>query len=168
MRHVRPPSILGFEENSRYSQRVSPGAPIARGMDDLDRRILAILRRDARRPYTAIADEVGTSEGTVRNRVDRLVESGVIERFTVTTRTGNVKAMVEVSVAVNVSTDDLSAELAEWDEVDFAWQVSGESDVVLVVDAVDTDGLNKHISRVRARPEVEDTKTRLILDERIG
>ena len=65
-------------------------------MDDLDRRILSILRRDARTPYTEIADRVGTSEGTVRNRVDRMTDEGVIERFTVTTRTGNVKAMVEI------------------------------------------------------------------------
>ncbi|ESS09265.1 MAG: transcriptional regulator, partial [uncultured archaeon A07HN63] len=31
-------------------------------MDDLDRQILSILRRDARTPYTEIADEIGTSE----------------------------------------------------------------------------------------------------------
>ncbi len=60
-------------------------------MDDLDREILSILRRDARTPYTEIADRVGTSEGTVRNRVERLVDDGVIERFTVATRTGNGK-----------------------------------------------------------------------------
>ncbi|PSP55896.1 AsnC family transcriptional regulator, partial [Halobacteriales archaeon QH_7_66_37] len=67
-------------------------------MDELDREILDILRRDARTPYTEIADEVGTSEGTIRNRVESMVEAGVIERFTVATRTGNVKAMIEISV----------------------------------------------------------------------
>ena len=65
-------------------------------MDELDREILSILRKDARTPYTEIADEVGTSEGTVRNRVEQLVDDGVIERFTVATRTGNVKSMIEV------------------------------------------------------------------------
>jgi len=45
-------------------------------MDDLDHQILSILRRDARTPYTEIADRVGTSEGTVRNRVDRLTVRG--------------------------------------------------------------------------------------------
>ncbi|MFB6161776.1 MAG: Lrp/AsnC family transcriptional regulator [Haloferacaceae archaeon] len=137
-------------------------------MDDLDRRILAILRRDARTPYTEIADRVGTSEGTVRNRVERLTEEGVIERFTVDTRTGNVQAMVEITVAVDVDTDDVSASMAEWDEVDYVWQVSGEQDVVLVVDAVDTEAVNDLISRARGRDEVKSTKTRLILDERIG
>jgi len=137
-------------------------------MDDLDREILGLLRRDARTPYTEIAEKVGTSEGTVRNRVQHLVEEGVIERFTVATRTGNVRGMVELDVDVNVRTRELSARLAEWDAVDFAWQVSGEADVVLVVDVADTTSLNALIQRARDLEEVVSTKTRLILDERIA
>jgi DNA-binding Lrp family transcriptional regulator len=137
-------------------------------MDDLDRRILSILRRDSRTPYTEIADRVGTSEGTVRNRVERLVEEGTIERFTVTTRTGNVKAMVEVSVAVDVDTTEVSGRMAEWEEVDFVWQVSGEEDIVMVVDAADTRAVNDLITKARDMAEVQNTKTRLILDERLG
>jgi DNA-binding Lrp family transcriptional regulator len=137
-------------------------------MDDLDRRILNILRRDSRTPYTEIADRVGTSEGTVRNRVERLIEEGTIERFTVATRTGNVKAMVEVSVAVDVDTADVSERMAEWEEVDFVWQVSGEEDIVMVVDAADTRAVNDLITKARDLDEVQNTKTRLILDERLG
>ena len=137
-------------------------------MDDLDRRILSILRRDARTPYTEIADHVGTSEGTVRNRVDRMTEEGIIERFTVTTRTGNVKAMIEISVEMNVDTAAVGERMVDWEEVDFVWQVSGEDDVVLVVDAVDTRAVNELISQAREMDEVKSTKTRLILDERLG
>ncbi|RDI72577.1 Lrp/AsnC family transcriptional regulator [Halopelagius longus] len=137
-------------------------------MDDLDRRILDILRRDARTPYTEIAEQVGTSEGTVRNRVERLIEDGVIERFTVATHTGNIKAMIEVSVAVDVDTTAVSERMAEWDEVDFVWQVSGEEDIVLVVDAADTRAVNELITQARELAEVKSTKTRLILDERLG
>jgi len=137
-------------------------------MDDLDRQILSILRRDARTPYTEIADEIGTSEGTVRNRVDRLTDEGIIERFTVTTRTGNVKAMIEISVDMNVTTSDVSEAMADWEEVDFVWQVSGEDDIVLVVDCVDTQAVNDLISQARELDEVKGTKTRLILDERLG
>jgi len=137
-------------------------------MDDLDREILNILRRDARTPYTEIADDVGTSEGTVRNRVESLVEEGVIERFTVATRTGNVKAMIEVGVDVSVDTHDISERVAEWPEVDFVWQVSGEEDIVFVVDAQDTERVNEIITQTRELDEVVSTKTRLILDERVG
>ncbi|WP_439027319.1 Lrp/AsnC family transcriptional regulator [Haloarchaeobius sp. DT45] len=137
-------------------------------MDELDRQILNILRRDARTPYTEIADSVGTSEGTVRNRVERMTDEDVIERFTVATRTGNVKAMIEVGVAVDVDTTNISDRMAEWEEVDFVWQVSGEEDVVLVVDCADTQGVNKLITQARELEEVVSTKTRLILDERLG
>ena len=137
-------------------------------MDDLDREILAILRRDSRTPYTEIADHVGTSEGTVRNRVERLLDQGVIERFTIATQTGNVKAMIEVGVDVNVDTHAVADHMAEWPEVDFVWQVSGEDDVVLVVDCADTEGVNDLITQARELEDVVSTKTRLILDERIG
>ena len=137
-------------------------------MDDLDREILTILRRDSRTPYTEIADRVGTSEGTVRNRVERLIDEGVIERFTVATRTGNVKAMVEIGVAVDVDTDDISGRMADWSGVDFVWQVSGEEDVVVVADTADTGALNELITSARELDEVVSTKTRLILDEKLG
>jgi len=137
-------------------------------MDELDRQILTILRRDSRTPYTEIADRVGTSEGTVRNRVERLIDEGIIERFTVATRTGNVKAMVEIGVAVDVDTAEISERMADWTEVDFVWQVSGEEDVVVVADTTDTGALNEMITRARELDEVVSTKTRLILDEKLG
>ncbi|WP_255195417.1 Lrp/AsnC family transcriptional regulator [Halorarius litoreus] len=137
-------------------------------MDDLDRQILNILRRDARTPYTEIAEEVGTSEGTVRNRVERMLEEGAIERFTVATRTGNVKAMIEVGVAVDVDTRAVSDRMADWGSVDYVWQVSGEEDIVLVVDAADTGALNDLITKARELDEVVSTKTRLILNEMLG
>jgi DNA-binding Lrp family transcriptional regulator len=137
-------------------------------MDDLDREIMGILRRDSRTPYTEIADQVGTSEGTVRNRVERLIDEGIIERFTIATQTGNVKAMIEVSVDVNVDTHAVTDHMAEWPQVDFVWQVSGEDDIVLVVDCADTEGVNTLITQARELDEVVSTKTRLILDERLG
>jgi DNA-binding Lrp family transcriptional regulator len=141
---------------------------MAAGMDDLDREIVSILREDARTPYTEIAEEVDISEGTVRNRVERLLESGVIERFTVATRTGNVKAMIEIRVDVNVDTAAVAERIVEWEEVDFVWQVSGEEDVVVVVDAADTESVNDLITRARGMEDVVNTKTRLMLDERLG
>ena len=137
-------------------------------MDELDREILSILRRDARTAYTEIADRVGTSEGTVRNRVEQMVDDGIIERFTVSTSTGNVKSMIELSVDVNVDTAAVADRIIEWKEVDFVWQVSGDEDIVLVVDAADTERVNELITRARELDEVLNTKTRLILDERLG
>ena len=97
-----------------------------------------------------------------------MIDSGVIERFTIATRTGNVKSMIEISVDVDVHTDGLTERMAEWEQVDFVWQVSGEEDIVLVVDAADTSDLNDLITRARELDEVVGTKTRLILNELLG
>jgi DNA-binding Lrp family transcriptional regulator len=141
---------------------------MAAAMDGLDREIVSILREDARTPYTEIAEQLDISEGTVRNRVDQLLESGVIERFTVATRTGNVKAMIEVGVDVDVDTPAVAERIVDWQEVDFVWQVSGDEDIVVVVDAADTESVNDLITRARGLEDVMNTKTRLILDERLG
>jgi DNA-binding Lrp family transcriptional regulator len=127
-----------------------------------------VLRRDSRTAYAEIANHVGTAEETVRNRVEQLIEDGVIGRFTVATRTGNVKAMVGIGVAVDVDTGEISELMADWTEVDFVWQVSGEEDIVVVADTTDTSTLNDLITRARELDEVVSTKTRLILDEKLG
>lgn len=53
-----------------------------RGLDDKDEAILAELLEDSRKPYSAIAEMVGLSPPAVSDRADRLVEMGLIERFT--------------------------------------------------------------------------------------
>ena len=52
--------------------------------------------------------------------------------------------------------------------MDFVWQVSGEEDVVVVADTADTGALNELITSARELDEVVSTKTRLILDEKLG
>src|SRR6056297_3465389 len=53
-----------------------------RGLDDTDREILRLLLENARRPFAEIADQVDLSAPAVSDRVDRLHEMGLIERFT--------------------------------------------------------------------------------------
>jgi len=76
--------------------------------------------------------------------------------------------MIEVGVDVNVDTQAVCDRVAEWPEVDFVWQVSGEDDIVLVVDCADTEGVNELITQARELDDVVSTKTRLILDEQLG
>ena len=52
------------------------------GLDDLDRRLIGLLRDDARLPSAALARRLGVSRGTVQNRIDRLIASGVVLGFT--------------------------------------------------------------------------------------
>ena len=54
----------------------------AMDLDDTDRRLIALLRNDARRPVSSLAAALGVSRGTVQNRIARLVRSGLIQGFT--------------------------------------------------------------------------------------
>jgi DNA-binding Lrp family transcriptional regulator len=52
-------------------------------MDDTDRRLIALLRENARVPVATLAHLLKVSRGTVQNRIDRLTADGVIGGFTV-------------------------------------------------------------------------------------
>ncbi len=47
-------------------------------LDDLDRRLLALLRSDGRAPVSKLADILGVTRGTVQARIDRMLEQGAI------------------------------------------------------------------------------------------
>lgn len=52
-------------------------------MDEKDRKILEMLQENARRPYTDIASALGISEGTVRKRIIKMEDKGIIKRYTI-------------------------------------------------------------------------------------
>ena len=67
-------------------------------MDIMDEEIIKILKRDSRESYVNIAEMLKTSEGTIRSRVKKLYESGIITQFTIKTVGKNVKALVEIKI----------------------------------------------------------------------
>lgn len=134
-------------------------------MDDLDRRLLGLLRRNARESYTALAEELGTSEGTVRARVKRLVEEGTIRQFTIRTAGSQVKALVEVQVDSGASTQKAAEAIRSWEGVESVWEVTGELDILVVADCPNTDDLNQLIDRIRELDGTVHTRSRLILRE---
>ncbi len=134
-------------------------------MDDVDRKIMAILRENARESFTNMAEAVGTSEGTIRARVKRLLDDGVIRKFTIRTAGSNVKALIEVAVTNNVNTSDIAAKVRAWDGVESVWEVTGENDIVVVADCPNTSDLNAIIDKIRDVPGTQATRSRLILKE---
>lgn len=134
-------------------------------MDDVDRKLLRLLKGDARASFVDLAKVLGTSEGTVRARVKRLQEDGIVRRFTVQTAGSNVKALVEVRIETNIATGKLAAEIAGWEGVERVWEVAGEYDVVVIVDVESTAALNEIIDRIRQFPGTQSTRSRLILKE---
>src|SRR3954464_14417758 len=88
-------------------------------LDDTSRAIIEQLQEDGRRPYASIGKAVGMSEAAVRQRVQKLIDSGVMQIVAVTDpmRTGRARqAMIAISVDGDV--EKVAEELAAVDEVD--------------------------------------------------
>jgi Lrp/AsnC family leucine-responsive transcriptional regulator len=103
-----------------------------RDLDDTDMEILSLLAEDARRPFSGIGEAVGLSGPAVSDRVDRLREAGIINRFTVDVDRAQLRAGVPVLVRVTVPSGALAAvrgRVREADGVEHTF-VTAEGDLV--------------------------------------
>ncbi len=137
-------------------------------IDHLDDKIIEILKKDSRRPFVEIATELNVSEGTIRSRVKKLFEEGVIQSFTIKTSSKNVKALIEVKIDVNVNTSEVAGNIAKFEGVSEVFEVTGEEDIVAIIDVTSSPQLNEIIERIRRFDNVQSTRTRLILKEHFG
>lgn len=137
-------------------------------IDHLDEKIIEILKRDSRRPFVDIANQLKVSEGTIRSRVRKLIDDNIVQSFTIKTSGKNVKAIVEIKIDVNVNTSEVAREISKFDGVSDVFEVTGEEDIVAIIDVNSSPQLNDIIEKVRRFDNVQSTRTRLILKEHVG
>jgi Lrp/AsnC family transcriptional regulator for asnA, asnC and gidA len=134
-------------------------------VDDTSRAIIEQLQADGRRPYATIGKAVGLSEAAVRQRVQKLVDAGVVQIVAVTdpSQLGFARqAMIGVSVTGDV--EAVAEELAKVDEVDYLVITAGSFDILAEVVVQDDEHLLQLLSRrVRAIPGVTRTESFLYL-----
>jgi len=112
-------------------------------MDAIDLDIIQQLQHDGRKPFTDIAKELGISEGTVRNRLAKLIEDQVIQIVGMIdpSRVGyDAPAMIGVSVQPPLL-EKVAATVAAFPEVSYLIMVSGEFDLFVEVLCEDRDHL---------------------------
>ena len=80
----------------------------------------------------------------------------------------NVKALVEIRIDVNTDTQEIARELAGYDGVTEVFEVTGDQDIIAIVDVESSQHLNDIIERVRRYDNILSTRTRLILKEHFG
>jgi len=137
-------------------------------IDHLDERIIDILRKDSRRPFVDIANQLKVSEGTIRSRVRKLIDDNIVQSFTIKTSGKNVKAIIEIEIDVNVNTSEVAREISRFDGVSDVFEVTGEEDIVAIIDVNSSPQLNDIIEKIRRFDNVQSTRTRLILKEHVG
>jgi Lrp/AsnC family transcriptional regulator, regulator for asnA, asnC and gidA len=133
-------------------------------LDDVSRAIIEQLQQDGRRPYARIGAAVGLSEAAVRQRVQRLVDAGVMQIVAVTDplQLGfSRQAMVGVRTAGDPRA--VADRLAGFAEVDYVVITAGSFDVLAEVVCEDDDQLLELLSRVRELDGVTTTETFLYL-----
>ena len=109
---------------------------IASAEDDLNREIIRMLQQDGRLPYKDIAVALKVSEGTIRNRVQSMKQSGALKIVALADPMAiryKADAMIGIKVATPATPREVATRLAEHGEVVYVLWVSGRYDLLIVV-----------------------------------
>ena len=135
-------------------------------LDDLDRELIRLLQYDGRTPFTQLAEHVDVTEGTVRRRVNRLLDGGIMQIVAIVEPQflgWAAAAMVGISVQIGKS-DVVASKVAEFPEVSYLFQASGEFDLFVEIYCRDrehfVDFLNNKLHRIEG---ILSTRTFMIL-----
>ena len=135
-------------------------------MDRLDYKILALLQQDGRRSFTEIGKAVGYSEGTIRKRVTRLFDEGVVRIIGLVDPhlVGfDAPAIIQVSV-LPPHLEEAAQAIANFPEVSYLLMISGEFDLIVEVRCQNREHLASFIrDNLQRVPGVQRTVSSLVL-----
>lgn len=130
-------------------------------LDDTSKRIIELLQQDGRRSYADIAKSVALSEAAVRQRVQKLIDSGAVQIVAVTDplQLGFLRQAM-IGVRVDGDTRKVADALAAVPEIDYVVLTAGSFDVLAEVVCADDEALLDLINeRIRGLPGVQSTET---------
>jgi DNA-binding Lrp family transcriptional regulator len=134
--------------------------------DDLDQRLIALLRADSRMPAASLAKALKVSRGTVQNRIDRLLARGVIQGFTIKTRpdvdAGRVRAVMTIAIEGERSGAVVKV-LKGFPEVSAVHTTNGRWDLVAELDVESLGAFSLALDRVRQIEGIASTETSILL-----
>jgi Lrp/AsnC family transcriptional regulator for asnA, asnC and gidA len=133
-------------------------------LDDISKRIIEQLQVDGRQSYASIGKAVGLSEAAVRQRVQRLQETGVMQIVAVTDPlTLGFRRQAMIGLKCDGDLEKVADDLAAMEEIDYVVITAGSFDLLLEVVCEDDDHLLEILSQVRGVPSVRSTETLVYL-----
>jgi len=135
-------------------------------MDDLDQRLITLLRHNGRRSVSDLALELGVSRATVRSRMERLERSGDIVGYTVILRADAVSLPVRGIMLIEVegrAADRVVDALGGFPEVSAIHTTNGKWDLVVELGAANLSDFDGILRRIRLIPGVIASETNLLL-----
>ena len=135
------------------------------GLDSVSNAIIEQLQQDGRRSYSAIGKVVGLSEAAVRQRVQRLIENGVMQVVAVTDPMQlGFERQAMIGVRCTGDTTKIAEKLAALESVDYVVLTAGSFDAIVEVVCEDDDHLLQLLNtQIRALPGVISTETLVYL-----
>ena len=144
-------------------------------IDDVDRRLLAVLHADARISNSALADAVGIAASTCHGRVRRLQELGVIRGFHADIDPASIGLPLQAMVSVSLQSGargkirTFLQHIRRKPQVIDVYFLAGADDFILHVAARDTDDLRSFVvDNLNADADVAGTQTSLIFEHLRG
>ena len=137
-------------------------------VDSLDRAILSVLRDSGRAPFVDIAKQVGVTERTVRTRMRRLEDDGVVRGYTIREAGIGLTALVRLKVGPGTEIGSLAGEFSTWLNVECVYEISGDADLVAVVHVDDTVALRNLLDKMwltAGENAISSTQTELVLEQ---
>jgi DNA-binding Lrp family transcriptional regulator len=138
-------------------------------MDQIDRAIIDTLRANGRASFADIGAQVNLSASAAKRRVDRLVEDGVIQSFTIQVDPAldgmGTEAYVELFCRGTVAPHDLKRILLAVPEVVDAATITGEADAIVRIRSRDVASLEVALESIRAATTVDHTRSALVLSQ---
>jgi Lrp/AsnC family transcriptional regulator for asnA, asnC and gidA len=134
-------------------------------LDEIDRRIIEQLQADGRKPYTQMAPAVGLSEAAVRQRVQRLIDAGVMQIVAVTDpRVLGFSRQAMIGLKVEGDTRRVAEAVADLTEVEYVVLTAGALDLLLEVVVEDDEHLLELLNeKIRKIEGVRTTETYIYL-----
>ena len=139
-------------------------------IDVQDRRLIALLREDARQPITSLAQELGLSRASVYARMDRLERNGVIAGYTVRLGADYDERLIRAQIMLKVAprlTQALERKLMQMPELITLHAISGEYDMIILVEAEGVSALNDVVDRIGVLDGVEKTTTSILMATKV-
>nr|WP_042682648.1 Lrp/AsnC family transcriptional regulator [Thermococcus paralvinellae] len=136
-------------------------------IDELDRKILSLLQKDARLSYREIAKKLNVAVGTVYNRLKRLEEEGILKGFY--PKLDYEKLGYELTAIIGVRAQgkriiQIEREIAKDDHVLCVYDVTGEYDIIVIAKFKGREDMNRFVKKVLTIDGVEKTNTHVAMD----
>lgn len=145
---------------------------LRQGLDDIDRRLIALLVADGRITNAELAARVGIAPSTAHGRVQALIERGVIAGFTATINEAEMGAGLQALIGVTLGAGARQASITDFAdhargfaEVVQVFFLGGVDDFMVHVAVADSSALRRFVvQNISGHPRVASTRTNIIFD----